>query len=696
MQDLPLEPTGSRTAARGNGASRMTVGTTTLWSRDSLSTRIATLALSAAAALGFAACSGGPPREARRVAPPPSVVRDVPAALRGTIGAEASFRGIDPVLVSGLGIVVGLAGTGGSDNLDQSIATTMEREAARNGIGKGGIGANYPGFEGMSPSEFLRSRDVAVVIVEARVPPGAPEGSQFDVYVRTLPGSSVTSLEGGTLWSTDLRIGPAAVFGAIKTRRIGSASGPIFINPFSQPSVGADGDLQVTRTSGRVLAGGKVTTPLQIEMVLDNDSFARARSIVATINSRFPRESGDDGAIARGRGNGAGTSGYQSVALRVPHSYKERPDEFLQLVRHMRVDTSVPEEFARQYVETLKKEPALADDLSWCLQASGRSSLPFLHSLYDYPELAPRLAALRAGARLGDSRAAAPLIDLARHATPAMRVESMRLLADMPSNPSINFALREIVSDPNLEIRVAAYEALRARNDNYILQIPVGDDPSHPRFSLELLPSAEPLIYITQQGQPRIVVFGGMSTSWTPGQHIDDFGGVHINKPILVSCWNDRFMLSANGPNADLNVFYRDPRTGQSSQSKAPDDLAALIQYFAHKPTPEDPKPGLGMSYSQTVGVVYSLARTDEAHHVSAVSAIFATEEDRLRAEIYEAAQVNALTDRPETDTDALKQAETLFKPERPQPLPSADPSAASAGLKSKVVPLKRPTTPAK
>ncbi len=214
------------------------------------------LSLSLCAALALASCSGGPVKQAVHVDPPASVVRDVPQPLRGTIGAEATFRGIDPTLVSGLGIVVGLNGTGGADNLDQAVQATMEREAARNGIGRGAIGANYPRFENLTPSEFIRNKNVAVVIVEARVAPGTPEGSPFDVYVRTLPGSSVTSLEGGTLWSTDLRIGPAAVFGAIKTRRIAKAAGPIFINPFSDPSIGASGELQVTRTSGRILAGG--------------------------------------------------------------------------------------------------------------------------------------------------------------------------------------------------------------------------------------------------------------------------------------------------------------------------------------------------------------------------------------------------------------------------------------------------------
>lgn len=642
------------------------------------------LAAPVVAALAFLSACAGEPQKPVRILPPPTLVRDVPQSLRGTIGAEATFRGIDPVLVSGLGIVVGLAGTGGSDNLDQAVQATMERDLSRGGIGKGGIGANFPGFEGMTPSEFLRSKDVAVVIVEARIPPGAPDGATFDVYVRTLPGSSVTSLEGGQLWSTDLRIGPAAVFGAIKTRRIAVAKGPIFINPFSGPSVGAAGDLRITRTSGRILAGGKVSDPLQIEMALDNDSFARARSIVSTINSRFPRSSYDDGPTARGRGNAGGTAGYQSIALRVPYIHRDSPEEFLQLVRHMRVDPSVPEEFARLYAEELKSNPALANDLRWCLQSLGKVSLPFLVPMYEYPELTPRLAALEAGASLGDPRAAGPLIDLAKTAVPAIRVGAVRLLGDMPPNPSINLALRDMVNDPNLEIRVAAYEALRKRRDGLIHRVTIGDDPTQPKFGLELIPSTDPMVYITQQGEPRIVVFGGIDTSGRAGAPGSKYRGVRIPKPLLVSAWENRFMLTAEGPNTELRVMYRDQRSGQVTQSKAPEDLAELIEYLAHKPTAENPAPGLGMSYSQTVGALYEISRA------GVLPATFATEEDRLRAEIYEAMQTTALTDRPESDIQAASQADAIFRPTAPSPIPTSEAPTTSSDLKSKIVPIKR------
>jgi hypothetical protein len=644
------------------------------------------LALLCAAPIALSGCSD--PKHAVKVNPSKALVRDVPRPLLGTIGAEAAFRGVDPTLISGLGIVVGLAGTGGSDNLDPAVQTTMERELARGGVSSGGPIQNYPGFEGMTPAQFLRSPDVAVVIVEARVPPGAPEGTPFDVFVRKLPGSSVTSLEGGRLWTTEMRIGPAAVFGAVKTRKIGEARGPIFINPFSEPSVAANGEVQITRTSGRILGGGKVTSPLQIEMVLDNDSFARARSVVGTINSRFPREPGDEGPIARGRGNGGGTAGYQSIALRVPYAYRERSDEFLQLVRHMRVDPSLPEEWARSYVEALKTTPALAEDLRWCLQAIGRPALPFLSQLYDYSETGPRMAALKAGARLGDPRAAPPLIELAHKGTPAIQVEALRLLADMPSDPRVNLAMRELVDDTNLEVRIAAYEGLLKRNDQTVFSVRIGTDSLQPKFMLDLVPAKDPTIYITQQGEPRIVLFGP----------IEKGRGIPINKPILLSLWDDRFMLSAPGVTDTLRVYYRDSFTGKVTQSDAPENLADFVQFIAHKSTPEDPKPGLGLSYSQTVGVLYAMCPrmtpgpdAAQAALASAVSATFATEEDRLRAEIYEAMQTTMLSDRPETEAEALKQSDAVFKPTAPAALPSAAPQDGG-DMKSKIIPLKQPS----
>ncbi|MEX0876017.1 MAG: flagellar basal body P-ring protein FlgI, partial [Phycisphaerales bacterium] len=202
----------------------------------------------------------------------PTVTRDIPSALRGTVGAEARITGVERTLVSGIGFVVGLSGTGGL-TIPEQYAAHLEREMGINGIGISNDDPNSP-LAGQSPSELLRDPNTAAVIVQAAVPAGAREGESFDVYVRAI---NATSLEGGQLWTTDLRIGPPSAFGNPQARILGKAKGPIFINPFAEPGGQFDG---ITRDVGRVLDGGGVTFPTRIEIILDNPSHQRARQIV--------------------------------------------------------------------------------------------------------------------------------------------------------------------------------------------------------------------------------------------------------------------------------------------------------------------------------------------------------------------------------------------------------------------------------
>jgi hypothetical protein len=587
------------------------------------------------------------------------VVRDIPDSLRGTIGAETTFIGIEPQLVSGFGIVVGLKGTGGG-LLDPAIQANMERELSRHGVG---LGSSDEALR-RSPSEFLRDPGVAVVIVEAAIPPGAPKGRRFDVRVRSIPGSGVTSLEGGTLWTTDLRIGPATVYSGYRTHQLGIASGPIFINPFAEPdNPGADA---VTRTVGRVLSGGEVTEPLKMLLVLDNESHARARSITSSINTRFPETPQDEGPIARGRDAA-------TIALTVPAAYRDEPEVFLRLVRHTRVDQTMPQEYALRYVEEMKRNPELAETLSWCLRAIGKPAIPFLGSLYDYPQLGPRLAALEAGAFLDDPKAVAHLLELARASPPAYRAAAIRLLGGISGNPRINVTLRECVNAPELDVRVAAYEALVKRADPLIERFLVGDDPGEPKFLLDLVPSTRPLIYITQQGEPRIVIFGGQG----------DRDPLKLTKPLLVSAWSDRLMVTAEDSASPARLYYRDARTGQKFTQQVPDAIAALTRFLGHRSTPEDPQEGLDFTYSEVVGALY------EIHRQGGVEAAeFATERERLLAAVYEASLATRVSDRPETTGAGGQEQLLVFHPTQPGQAAAAP--TTPDGKPSMVVPLNR------
>lgn len=604
---------------------------------------VASVACLAAAVL--AACSSDPPKTAERMQKE-LVVRDIPDVLRGTIGAETTLRGIEAVLVSGFGIVVGLNGTGGNANLDPSVQATMERELARGGVGI--APERELDRRGVSPAQFLRDKNVAVVIVEAAIAPATPKGTTFDVRVRALPNSEVTSLEGGTLWTTDLRIGPATAFEGYKTHLIAQARGPVFVNAFADPTKGD----AVSRTVGRIIGGGVMADPLRIQMVLDNESHSRARSILAAVNTRFPEGRFDDGPIAVGRDG-------SSLAIRVPYDYRDDPQEFIRLLQATRIDQSLPQEWACRYAEELKTQPELAEPLTWCLRALGDMSVRSgcLHPLYEYPAVAPRLAALEAGAELGDARVVPYLKELAESSPPTIRAAAIDLMGDMVSNPQVGLALRQQLDATELDIRVAAYEALAKRGDPLIERRTVGVDPSRPRFYLDLVPARNPLIYVTQQGEPRIVLFGGRPI----GESAEP---LRLKRPLLVSAWNNRLMLSAESITDPIRLFYAPDRPGRPippTQMQISDKLVETIILFAHTTTPDDPAPGLDMTFSEVVGALYEIQRQ------GGIEAVFATEADRLGAEVYQASRGTVIEDRPLTTEgeDAARKVMT-YAPKEP------------------------------
>lgn len=630
---------------------------------------------------GVGACSDDATERPQARSDVPLVIRDVPAPLRGTIGSESTLKGIDPVLVSGIGLVVGLDGTGGGP-YPAAVQGTMERELGMQGMGKGTL--NEGGvFAGLTPQQILARKDVSVVVVEAVVAPGSPKGSKFDLRVSALPGTGTTSLENGKLWTTELRFGPPSTFKSAQSRVIGKAAGAVFINPFAETpprDAAAATELSdisgevvpafdgVIRTVGRVLGGGEVTEPLALNLVLDNSSHARAAAIQEAINTRFPPLGGDPTAHGRGA---------QSIAVKVPDQYRDRPADFVNTLMSLRIDTQFKAEYAKRYVDELEKSPGLSDRLQWCIEAIGEPAVPFLVRLYDFPEFLPRMAALRAGARLGDPRAGAYLLAIAndkRNAIP-LRAEAAELTGFLGSDPRVDLALRDLVSDEDLEVRAAAYEAMVMRADPAITRINVEN-----KFILDVVPSTRPLIYVTQQGRPKIVLFRE---------------GMAIQRPMLMSAWDDRLLMasgvesegasigSAAADNGLVRVQYRDPRAPAGTppiQATCQPDVVSLARLFARSSSMDDPEPGLGMSFSQVVGSIYQLQKQ------GGVQADFATERDRLADRVLEAQRSVRMEERPDSDAkrSAMKDRAKLLNP-----LESKKPVVNPDAAKTWVVPIK-------
>ncbi|MCZ6836262.1 MAG: flagellar basal body P-ring protein FlgI [Planctomycetota bacterium] len=543
--------------------------------------------------------------------------------MRGTIFSEATIvgyansnsPGYSPLIGQGYGFVVGLNGTGSRD-IGPELRAHMLAEMSRGGIGSARIG-----MRSLSPSAMLDSMDTAVVIVQGVIPQAATTGTRFDVRVTPVSGSSTTSLEGGTLYTTQLT--PQLQIGrpSGKGFPLGKARGPIFINPFAEP--GAMESSIINRNTGRILNGGSVIDDLPLKLRIFNPSHARAGMLVTAINTRFPQEPGMQDQTARGESD-------DSIELSVPPSYKNRIDEFIDLLLHTTIRQANPESVAMSIKRILLSNPTLkiAQDSALRWQALGPRALPIIRELYTFPEERPRMAALLAGARLSDPLAVPELTKLARKGSLSIRLQTIRLMKRMALDPNVDQALRTLLNDENVNIRLEAYETLAFRGDPSIRHFPVDE-----KFYIDIVDSdSAPLVYITEIGLPRIVLFGT---------------DISIKQPMTWQTWSNRIMVTGDSDDEELEVYYRPIKSQQGFISKVNPDLNEFIRFLGHTSTIERPEPGLGLSYGETVGLIYQICRSEY------VKADFRAQQDRIQAAIAAIQEDEILLERPDfADSD--------------------------------------------
>lgn len=105
------------------------------------------------------------------------------------------FRGVRSNQLTGLGIVVGLQGTGDSKS---SIATNKAAASVMNRLGMA-----------ITPNEVI-TKNIAVVVVTAELPPFARIGDKLDIRISSI--GDCQSLEGGTLLLTSLSAADSQVY----------------------------------------------------------------------------------------------------------------------------------------------------------------------------------------------------------------------------------------------------------------------------------------------------------------------------------------------------------------------------------------------------------------------------------------------------------------------------------------------------
>ena len=156
----------------------------------------------------------------------------------------ATVEGIRDNQLIGYGIVVGLHGTGDSQQTVfpyQTLVSTLER-----------MGVNLP--QGQATSS-LQVRNMAAVFIAATLPPFAQPGNKIDVIVSS--AGDARSIEGGLLLMTPL-YGPDGQIYA-------QAQGPVVLGGYS---VQANGNSKTVNhpTTGRIPSGAIVERAVPLDL----------------------------------------------------------------------------------------------------------------------------------------------------------------------------------------------------------------------------------------------------------------------------------------------------------------------------------------------------------------------------------------------------------------------------------------------
>jgi flagellar P-ring protein precursor FlgI len=196
-------------------------------------------------------------------------------ARRVRIKDVATIEGVRDNQLIGYGIVVGLNGTGDSQQTlfpVQTLISTLQR-----------MGVNVPTT---GSANSLRVQNMAAVFIAATLPPFAESGTKLDITVSS--AGDARSLNGGLLLMTPL-YGPDG-------RIYAQAQGPIVLGGYA---AAANGNAKVVNhpTTGRVPGGAMVERGVPLDLsrlpalsILLNDAdFRTAERMADAINSELKR-----------------------------------------------------------------------------------------------------------------------------------------------------------------------------------------------------------------------------------------------------------------------------------------------------------------------------------------------------------------------------------------------------------------------
>ncbi len=228
-------------------------------------------------------------------------------AMAARLKDIASVQGLRENQLVGYGLVVGLAGTGDGTQVKftiKSIRNIMERM----------------GIISIDPNQ-VKVKNVAAVLVTAKMPPFAKIGQKIDVVVSSL--GDAKSLLGGTLILTPLKGADGKIYAL--------AQGPISVGGYSAGGAGAN--VQKNHpTAGRIPNGATVEREIPVDLLskkelkinLFRPDFTTAERAVDAINDVLGAP------FAR-------AIDAETVSVRVPPEYEDSPISLMAAIENVEI-----------------------------------------------------------------------------------------------------------------------------------------------------------------------------------------------------------------------------------------------------------------------------------------------------------------------------------------------------------------------
>jgi flagellar P-ring protein precursor FlgI len=218
------------------------------------------------------------------------------------------IKGVRQNQLVGYGLVIGLEGTGDSDDslfTIQSLASLLEKMGVT-----------------VQTDDIDDVENVAAVMVTAELPPFASLGSRFDVLVSSI--GDAENLQGGTLLFTPLKGADGKVYAI--------AQGPVSTGGFAVSGNSGDQIQKNFPTVGRVVGGALVEKEIHsdfnqknsLTLALHQPDFTTASRVAEAINRAFYSQ------LAR-------TENAGSIRVSVPENYMGNTVQFVTMIESLGV-----------------------------------------------------------------------------------------------------------------------------------------------------------------------------------------------------------------------------------------------------------------------------------------------------------------------------------------------------------------------